>query len=154
MKTLNVSRYATDTTAGYTLSYLTVGRLKLHGIEPAWLDNRPNISCIPAGVYALLPYRSAKHRTALQILGGTVGDAKRHLDPPVVTRYRCLVHIENYPRRLLGCLAPGLALQMDGDPKTGGPALWNSRIALSKLIAALGDGPAQMIVRWEKGDTS
>lgn len=148
MKTLTVSRYTTDTDAGYTLSRLTVGRLKLHGIEPAWRDNRPNISCIPAGAYALLPYRSAKHRYALQIIGGTVGDSKRHLDPPVVARYKCLVHSANCGWQLQGCLAPGLTLQEHGDWKTGGPAVRSSIRALMRLYAALGNGPAQMIVRW------
>jgi len=149
VKTLTVHRYATGEGGVQSELHVSGEYTTIHGLECPWMDNAPNISCIPGGAYVLLPYSSEKYPNCLQIIGGTVADGENDMrDSPVTTRFRCLVHPANYARQLRGCLAAGLEKDDGGDPETGLAAVWNSRKALDWLIAVL-VAPAQMIVRWE-----
>lgn len=103
----------------------TLGRLYVSGgfvaytLEPPWRDNRPNISCIPCGIYpwALLPSpRFGRNMVELLTIPG---------------RSEILIHPGNYPDDTQGCILPGLGL----DEKL--PAVWQSRKAVIKLHDAL-----------------
>ena len=80
------------------------GALDLHVIEPPWRHNRPNRSCIPAGVYRLVPHRSPRYGAC-------------YLVRDVPGRSHILVHAGNVGgdvalglhTHTLGCLLPGLA---------------------------------------------
>lgn len=79
------------------------GGPSLHVMEPPWRDNRPNRSCIPAGLYEVWPHRSPRYgacylvrdvpgRSHILIHAGNVGgDVERGL------------HTHTH-----GCLLPGL----------------------------------------------
>src|SRR5690606_28120092 len=65
-----------------------------HTIELPWNDNKRNISCIPEGVYQLIPRFSQKHKHHLLVKG-------------VEKRKLILIHSANDAlKELEGCIAP------------------------------------------------
>ena len=72
-------------------------------IEPPWRDNRRNRSCIPAGVYDVVPHISPRHRRCLLVT-------------QVPGRSHILFHVGNvggdvergWHTHTAGCLLPGL----------------------------------------------
>lgn len=67
----------------------------LYTVELPWRDNQKRISCIPEGTYYCRPRYSDKHENHF-ILDDVPG------------RELILIHVANYTRELLGCIAPGL----------------------------------------------
>jgi hypothetical protein len=50
-----------------TLGELVIGNFKCKTLELAWKDNANKISCIPEGVYTVVPRHSAKYGRHLHI---------------------------------------------------------------------------------------
>ena len=113
----------------------TLGVLCLPGlpptsiIEPPWRDNRRNRSCIPAGLYEVVPHLSPRHRRCLLVTG-------------VPGRSHILFHAGNlggdvergWHTHTKGCLLPGLR---QGRITIGGrrqQAVLASRPALRRLM--------------------
>ena len=68
---------------------------KCKGLELPWLNNAPQVSCIPAGDYeAVLDYSPAFKYNLFELKG-------------VPNRAEVKIHIANFARELRGCLAPG-----------------------------------------------
>ena len=87
-----------------TLGVLTARRLgPVHVMEPPWRNNRRNRSCIPAGVYTVLPHVSPRFGRCLLVTD-------------VPGRSHILFHAGNvggdidlgYHTHTAGCLLPGL----------------------------------------------
>ena len=112
----------------------TLGRLVAEGVdvvvmEPPWRDNRPCRSCIPPGVYRVVPHVSPRYGRC-QLVTGTPG------------RSHILLHAGNvggdvergYRTHTLGCLLPGTRagrLVVDGRPQR---AVLASRTATRRLL--------------------
>lgn len=64
-------------------------------VEKPWADNHPQTSCIPAGLYAVEPYISPSKSYEVWLLKDVPG------------RSYIEIHIANFARELLGCIAPG-----------------------------------------------
>lgn len=64
-------------------------------IEKPWLDNHPQISCIPAGTYDVVTYLSPSKGYKVWLLKNVPG--REYIE----------IHIANFESELLGCLAPG-----------------------------------------------
>ena len=99
------------------------GKFVCYGIERPWLNNEPNISCVPAGVYDLERYDSAQHPHCFALLSKNLGvglTSDYH-------RSYCLIHIGNFVEDVSGCIAPGLGLHPD---RWG---VCDSRLAMDKL---------------------
>ena len=83
----------------------TLGRMnfpsgaQLYTIERPWIENRPFVSCIPAGVYQLE-----------QDLTGRVHGPRLRAVPG---RSQINIHPANKPHELQGCIAPGLDWRVD-----------------------------------------
>lgn len=79
----------------------TFGCLVVHGIplvmtlEPPWLDNQTNVSCIPPGEYTVVKHFSNRFKECLKILG-------------VEGRTDILIHAGNFPKDTKGCVLVGL----------------------------------------------
>lgn len=108
----------------------TIGRFSYEGkkwccLELPWDDNKPNASCIPAGIYHCEKYFSNKYnRECISVKG-------------VVDRSAIAIHQGNYTRDILGCLLPGKYLKdIDGD---GTLDVANSGAALDEMLAVLPD---------------
>lgn len=63
-------------------------------LERPWIWNETSISCIPAGIYQVVPYSSNKFKDAFQILG-------------VSSRNLILIHPGNKVEDTSGCTLPG-----------------------------------------------
>ena len=68
-------------------------------VELPWRDNEPQKSCIPAGVYNVIPHNSPAHPDTWEISG-------------VPGRSEILIHSANFPDELLGCVGAGQAISM------------------------------------------
>lgn len=76
--------------------------LELFTIERPWLDNRSNISCIPAGSYPLE-----------WDMTGRIKEVPRLRDTGHRTQIN--IHAANLASELQGCIAPGTAWRVEGD---------------------------------------
>jgi len=105
----------------------TIGRLKYKGfqcltLELPWLGNKPNVSCIPKGLY-----RARKHVSPHN------GDVIEIVD--VWDRTHIQVHSGNYTSQILGCILVGDSIKdINND---GVLDVTNSKATLKKLLAVL-----------------
>ena len=79
---------------------VTIGRLEhediyFYTVERPWLDNTPNVSCIPDGTYIV-------GRTNSPRFGENMWEV---LDVP--GRTHILIHVANYPHNVKGCIGFG-----------------------------------------------
>lgn len=75
--------------------FIASGEYVCMALEPPWLENRRNVSCIPCGTYPLKRY---KHRTR--------GDVWRVEGVP--DRSGILIHPGNSVEDTRGCILPGV----------------------------------------------
>jgi hypothetical protein len=95
---VSITRYHRSTTE-------TIGQLEIKGdkpftlatIERPWLDNAPNVSCIPVGVYKARRYFSPSRHEDCWMLEDVPG------------RTYIQIHTANYPRHVEGCIGVGLS---------------------------------------------
>jgi len=85
-------------------------------MERRWRDNTPNVSCVPRGLYELVPHHGEKYQDTWALEGDYVSAA-----PSDKPRYACVFHQAVFPSDLQGCLAPcwsvgatGMALDSHG----------------------------------------
>lgn len=92
-------------------------------VERPWKNNEKNVSCIPAGIYDIEHYSSAKYPNSFALTCHDLGvglTEKYH-------RTHCLIHPANFPDEVQGCIGPGLSLH----PSTWGVA--SSRKAMDTV---------------------
>lgn len=125
-------------------------RAEFDTLELAWRDNKPFVSCIPAGNYMIQPYTSKKFKKCL-----IVND--------VESRTGILFHAANYANsdeeqkridvsgyipkfsELQGCIAPGTGYSDINMP--GIDYILNSRMSMNGLLTLLGDNKHQLEVK-------
>jgi hypothetical protein len=107
---------------------LTVTPGNIFSIERPWLDNTPNVSRIPNGIYTLVPWVSPKFGAVWSVIGGSVSPHRQDVGGGHAERWGCLVHPGNYPKDLQGCFALG-----DTTREGEEPAVWNSRDTIAKF---------------------
>lgn len=116
----------------YDIAY-TFGRLDLYDgilkvfscktLEQPWSCNTQRASCIPAGIYPVVPEYSPRF------------DRELHELKMVPGRSEIKFHVANYVKQLQGCIGVGLSI---GDINADGvPDLKDSRAALDRMHAAL-----------------
>lgn len=120
---------------GCTLGMCVVGPQSFFTIEQPWKDNAKGASCVPEGLYDLIPYESPKHGPTWY-LHSTLLD----VGGPEAGRSFCELHAANFARQLQGCIAFGLSGMPMFDPVTGvvEPAVEDSRTAIAELLSILG----------------
>ena len=104
-------------------------------VEQPWRDNRPFISCIPAGTYQIEPITTPKRGDTGVLVNhdlrvyATKGEAGPH------DRFTCLIHSANWSHQLQGCIAFGEKLSW-GKHADNEPALMitNSRNMVNKFL--------------------
>lgn len=108
---------------------------RLYTIEPPWLNDQADQSCVPAGIYTLMPYNSPTHGPTWYLENAELG-----VGGAGAQRSYCELHSANWARQLLGCIAFGEGGQPMFDPLTNivEPAVEQSRDAIEILLAALG----------------
>lgn len=115
-----------------TFGELTFSGISLHTLERKWHDNMPNMSCIPAGEYALVPHHSPKWGDTWAIVNERYGVFQA---PTGKGRWGILIHPANLEEQLQGCIAVGERLGLYKDKWS----LVNSRKAYNQLLATLAD---------------
>lgn len=85
-------------------------------LERPWLDNKPEVSCIPAGVYKCIPHNTSEKPRCWEITG-------------VSDRSSILFHAGNSIIDSLGCILVGL--------ETAGTSILKSQNALDHLRTVL-----------------
>ena len=96
-------------------SYLdncTIGNLYFRGericntVERPWLNNKKNVSCIPAGDYDLQPYSSSRFTDCYSLTCVSLGVGLTDK----FQRNHILIHPGHFPDDVEGCIAPGMKL--------------------------------------------
>jgi len=93
MRTATLVRVTSDATGTFG-NITTDSGLSLVTLELPWLDDRPAVSCIPAGVYKVQWTSHPLHGWVYQVEN-------------VPGRSAILIHSANIPEQLLGCIAVG-----------------------------------------------
>lgn len=141
---LDIHRF--DQTANYTVSRIRLrsepgaaAEATYYGMERPWQDNQPRVSCVPPGIYVLLPFSSPRFGRTWCLVGGTVfayplGGAQRSA---------CLLHAGNFATDVEGCIAVGLG---EGRAEDGRRMVTTSRQALTALLEALRAQPHHTVL--------
>lgn len=117
-----------------------------HTVERPWLDNAPNLSCIPEGEYILEPYDSPKFGECYIVSGGTVEKFQNSNG----NRWGILFHTANVPSQLHGCIAPVSEIKImnihgtSGNNELGGSS---SRTAFNLLMANLDGEKCELVIK-------
>lgn len=152
--TLNRIAYLPENTQGK----LSIGDWSCYTLERPWIrgdypGGKPFKSCIPDGLYDLVPYIRQTNNPksngdrVFAMVNPDLGVYFRNADRPTVNgkslgRYKCLIHPANYVDQVQGCCAPGEARPIDA--KRNEAMVTNSRVTMSQLISRIG---------WESGHT-
>lgn len=125
----------TKCAAGATTGILTVGTFLLHTIERAWVNNQPDVSCVPAGEYQLIPYLSPRHGQTWRLHNPALMVWGLSSMAPEGMRTEVEIHPGNLASESEGCLLVGMAPGEMLDPKTHQvePAVLDSDIAFEHL---------------------
>lgn len=111
-------------------------------VESPWKDNKPFVSCVPDGQYALAPFNSPKYSFTYQLVNSQLNvyaqkaHCKRDSD-----RYACEFHVANYPDNVKGCIGVGEDLGAHCDKWM----VTNSLVTMNKLRSVLRSGHATVI---------
>ncbi len=95
MKTFELQRFAYHPDG--TMGSMMVGDQRFYSIERPWLDNAPNVSCIPEGTYPVGWRESPKF-----------GETWHVQDVP--GRTHILIHAANFPYNVEGCIGLGMGV--------------------------------------------
>ena len=87
-------------------------------VATPWLNNQLRVSCIPAGVYQI-----ERH------ISPSKGQCFAVLDVP--DRTHILIHVANWSHELMGCIAPGIGIDLGENMVT------SSRRALNEMLEEL-----------------
>tara|TARA_R110002074_G_scaffold299959_2_gene471361 strand:- start:122 stop:607 length:486 start_codon:yes stop_codon:yes gene_type:complete len=92
MKTYELERFAYHPDG--TMGSMLVGDQRFYSIERPWLENAPNVSCIPEGTYSVGWRESPRF-----------GETWHIQDVP--GRTHILIHAANFPHDVEGCIGLG-----------------------------------------------
>ncbi len=90
-------------------------------MERPWLNNAVRLSCIPAGVYTVVRHDSPSKGECFWI-------------KDVPNRTHILIHVANWAHELMGCIAPGVGVNL-----VPTPMVTSSRDAMNELLRTLDD---------------
>lgn len=118
--------------------------VKLVTLERPWIpSSRPGDkggvkfqSCVPLGVYRLVPHDSKKHPRTWALVNHDLDVVHYEGDDhdPDEDRATCVIHVANFVTQLEGCIAPGLYFSRVAD---GRLMVCKSSVALDALREAL-----------------
>lgn len=113
------------------------GRFVCHTVERPWLNNQPNISCIPEGTYQLDAYKSPRFGDCFIVYGGEEHQQIKKFKNSNGNRWGILIHPANTPSQLAGCIAPVEQFSTGFGDELGGVS---SKKVFGKLIDQLTSG--------------
>jgi hypothetical protein len=139
------------TTPTYTEGFLTLPDSGLLAtIERPWIDDgtpggKPFASCIPAGVYDLIPHKRPDGAEVVALINPALGVHYLQDDVPAQGgRYLILMHVGNWAHDVVGCIAPG-AYHADSSQ---GRMVKSSGKSMRRFMDYLAGDDAQLEIRW------
>ena len=131
--TLETVSYDDATIGRMRVNNSTLGDFQCFTLELPWLNNRTNISCIPAGTYEYKFRQSPSNGRVLEL-------------QDVDGRTYIQIHAGNYTRQILGCILVGDSVTfIDGDTI---PDVANSRNTLALVLQYAGKSGTITIKRY------
>ena len=115
---------------------LTVGEFQCFTVERPWQNNKPNVSCIPEGVY---PLKMRESPVIQRTSGGAFSRGWEVTSVP--NRSLIMLHVGNTMADVEGCIAVGAALGW----VAGRWAVTDSRKTFTMLMEALSASDAWML---------
>jgi len=88
-----------------TFGILTFDNKSYFTVEKPWVNNTPEISCIPTGDYTLAPHESHKYGNVLCMVNDDMHIT--HFKNAESKRFACLIHTANYEKDVIGCIGLG-----------------------------------------------
>ncbi len=113
-----------------TISKIIIDDKTFYGLEQPWRNNAANQSCIPTGVYCLVPHSSDRFGDTWAFVGGQVSQYKNE----ATERFACIIHVGNYVSDVKGCVA--LGTDWTRTPE-GNLMVTNSKVAMEQLRGIL-----------------
>lgn len=106
----------------------------LYTVEPPWIYNavhgsEPFTSCVPDGVYDLVPHDSERFGQTWALVNPDL-KVYHYKQSDGIGRYGCLIHAGNTAADVVGCIAPGMV--------AAGMAVHRSADAMSVIRSVLG----------------
>ena len=148
MKTLNLIR--DDWSHTETMGVLTFGDKTLQTIELPWISTapggEPRKSCIPAGRYELKSHARPNGEVVVALV--SPGHAVYYLDedrPNNVGRFLILIHVGNWTKDIVGCIAPG----KNRAQSDKGPMVTSSRDSMKKIMEYIDGDEAVINITWK-----
>ena len=111
MKKLMMYRKQLDTCS---TGFLIADEIQLHSIERPWITSsswpsgKPNVSCVPYGIYKLVPHSGTKFEDTVALVNHKLGvhhQKEEFLLPS--DRWGILIHVGNWAHDVSGCIALG-----------------------------------------------
>lgn len=133
------------------LSDRTTGMLHLedesfHTLERPWIRTPLHKggmnyeSCVPDGVYILQAFDSEHHHNVWSLNNAELDVFVYKPEKGVAEgRWAILIHVGNYIKDIIGCIAPGLT----GDDKN----VWHSKAAIVRMRELLNDGDHVLTIK-------
>lgn len=113
---------------------------RLATVERPWIDNLPNVSCIPEGIY---PMRKRRSPLIARTSKGKYTEGWEICEIPGRTLVE--VHIANYPRDVKGCCGVGMKTGFI----SGERAVLKSAVAFDELMSRL-EGRDEWFIEFKK----
>ena len=148
MKHLLLERQPTTST--HVEGFLSFDDEILTDLERPWIDDgypggKPRESCVPAGIYDLVPHARPNGDLVVALVNPDLGVYRYAEDRPDGRgRYLILIHVGNWVHDIVGCIAPGLAKTTS--PK--GRMVTKSRKAMRRIMDFIDGDQAELEIRW------
>lgn len=124
-------------------------------MERPWIENsdgskggKPYKSCVPAGVYKLVPHRRGKDgKKVVALINEELGVFYLKDDMLAAGkggRFLILIHIANWVKDIVGCIGPG---RWKSDSAKG-RMVSSSGPAMKMIMSYIGNGPAEIEIVW------
>lgn len=136
MPNATLTRFSDD--GKRTLGILRVGGLTLCTLEEPWRDNRTGVSCIPTGIYRVVPHGWAE--------GSKVRFKRAYRLVGTEPRTAILIHTGNTVNDIKGCILVG----MKHGTLAGMAAVLHSGAAMNALRDVLGQKEFTLTIRFQK----
>ena len=117
-------------------------------IEKPWRDNKPFVSCVPAGEYKLEKFHSARYGETVVLVNPELDVVANKSEAGEGDRYACLIHAANWSHQLQGCIALGESINFGKHKKhKSNVMVTSSGKTLKKILPELiGES---LLIRWK-----
>ena len=142
-----------QTTPTETEGFLSFPGTILATIEKPWVEDglggKPYESCVPSGIYRLIPHTRPDGKEVLALINEDLGVYYLEEElPEEGGRFLILFHIANWAKDVVGCVGPGVGKTQSAI----GPMVTSSKKAMKKIMDYVDGDDAELEIREILGD--